>query len=193
MCHMTRSQCAKVGDGAFQGSSACMDRWTGHAERVGGGASRGSNERMDRWTGHVEKVGGGAFRGSNAHKARWIGRVGNREVKGMWFRHGSRPAAKVEGGEGGWQVPSTIAQWRLTIQVRASSWFGMFTSIVLQRSWELRNSRLCNRWTRRATAQSHRLSVKVTPGSYPSLKTWRSQVHHTWQTQRPFWLARIQH
>jgi hypothetical protein len=66
MRHMTRSQCAKVGGGAYWGSSARKDRWTGHAEKVGGGAFWGSNARKDRWTGHAD---------ARAAEGRWIKHV----------------------------------------------------------------------------------------------------------------------
>jgi hypothetical protein len=47
MCHMTRSQRAKVGGGAYWSSSAHKDRWTRHAD---------TSAIEDRWIRHVEQA-----------------------------------------------------------------------------------------------------------------------------------------
>jgi hypothetical protein len=105
---MTRSQCTKVWGGASRGSSACMDRWIGHAKNVGGGDSRCSSTHMDKWTGHAKKVRGGDSWGSNACKDRWIGHVGTKEVEGMWSRHAEQANGRGRTWSG--QMESPIDQ-----------------------------------------------------------------------------------
>jgi hypothetical protein len=58
MRHMTRSQSAKVGGGAYWSSSAHKDRWTRHSD---------INATKDRWIRHVEQANDNGRRWS-----RWV-------------------------------------------------------------------------------------------------------------------------